>query len=188
VGRRRDLHGGLGSRALALRVHSGKARFYQLTASIVDSKGRPYDVSTQRWAAGKGQVLWEESPGHRLDIEPEKKEYRVGETARFLVRNPFPGAKALITIERYGVQRHWLETFEESTEVIEVQVGEDHVPGFYLSAVVTSPRVEAPPSEDDLDLASRVPHGLRPGAGARSGRRSWSRSSRRRISTSPGTR
>lgn len=129
-----------------------KPGYYQLTASIVDSKGRPYDVSTQRWAAGKGQVLWEESPGHRLDIEPEKKEYRVGETARFLVRNPFPGAKALITIERYGVQRHWLETFEESTEVIEVQVGEDHVPGFYLSAVVTSPRVEAPPSEDDLDL------------------------------------
>jgi len=129
-----------------------KPGYYQLTAAIVDSKGRPNDVSTERWAAGKGQVLWEESPGHRLDIEPEKKEYRVGETARFLVRNPFPGAKALITIERYGVQRHWLETFEESTEVIEVQVGEDHVPGFYLSAVVTSPRVEAPPSEDDLDL------------------------------------
>ncbi|MGH9391169.1 MAG: large extracellular alpha-helical protein, partial [Vicinamibacteria bacterium] len=75
-----------------------KPVYYQLTASVVDSKGRPYDVSTERWAAGKGQVLWEESPGHRLDIEPEKKEYRVGETARFLVRNPFPGAKALITI------------------------------------------------------------------------------------------
>ena len=129
-----------------------KPGYYQLTAAIVDSKGRPYEVSTNRWAAGKGQVLWEESPGHRLDIEPEKKEYRVGETARFLVRNPFPGAKALVTVERYGVQRHWVETFEESTEVIEVLVEEDHVPGFYLSAVVTSPRVEAQPSEDDLDL------------------------------------
>ncbi len=129
-----------------------KPGYYQISASILDSKNRSYEVSTSRWAAGKGQVLWEESPGHRLDIEPEKKEYRVGETARFLVRNPFPGAKALVTIERYGVQKHWLETFEESTEVIEVQVGEDHVPGFYLSAVVTSPRVEAPPSEDDLDL------------------------------------
>jgi uncharacterized protein YfaS (alpha-2-macroglobulin family) len=123
-----------------------------MTASITDSKGRPYDVSMDRWAAGKGQVLWEESPGHRLDIEPEKKEYRVGDTARFLVRNPFPGASALVTIERYGIQRHWLETFEESTEVLEVPIEEDHVPGFYLSAVVTSPRVEAPPSEDDLDL------------------------------------
>jgi uncharacterized protein YfaS (alpha-2-macroglobulin family) len=129
-----------------------KPGLYQLSASVLDSKGRPYEVSMSRWAAGKGQVLWEESPGHRLDIEPEKKEYRVGDTARFLVRNPFPGAKALVTIERYGVQRHWLETFEESTEVIEVPIGEDHVPGFYLSAVVTSPRVEAPPSEDDLDL------------------------------------
>jgi uncharacterized protein YfaS (alpha-2-macroglobulin family) len=129
-----------------------KPGLYQLSASVLDSKGRPYEVSMSRWAAGKGQVLWEETPGHRLDIEPEKKEYRVGDTARFLVRNPFPGAKALVTLERYGVQKHWLETFEESTEVIEVPIGEDHVPGFYLSAVVTSPRVEAPPSEDDLDL------------------------------------
>jgi hypothetical protein len=125
---------------------------YRLSAAIVDSKGRPYEIAIGRWAAGKGRILWEESPGHRLDIEPEKKEYRVGETARFLVRNPFPGAKALLTIERYGVQRHWIETFDESTEVIEVEVEEDHVPGFYLSAVVTSPRVEAPPSEDDVDL------------------------------------
>ncbi|HEY7697618.1 MAG TPA: MG2 domain-containing protein, partial [Vicinamibacteria bacterium] len=129
-----------------------KPGYYRLTAAIVDSKGRPYEVSTERWAAGKGQVLWEESPGNRLDIEPEKKEYRVGETARFLVRNPFPGAKALVTLERYGVQRHWIEALDESTKVIEVQVGEDHVPGFYLSVVATSPRVEAPPSEDDLDL------------------------------------
>ncbi len=129
-----------------------KPGYYVLSAAIADSRNRSYEVSTSQWAAGAGQVLWEESPGHRLDIEPEKKEYRVGETARFLVRNPFPGAKALVTVERYGVQRHWLETFEESTEVIEVPVGEDHVPGFYLSAVVTSPRVEAAPSEDDLDL------------------------------------
>jgi uncharacterized protein YfaS (alpha-2-macroglobulin family) len=129
-----------------------KPGLYRLTAAIVDSKDRPYEVSTSRWAQGKGQVLWEESPGHRLDVEPEKPEYRVGEKARFLVRNPFPGAKALLTIERYGVQKHWIEVLEESSELIEIEVTEDHVPGFYFSAVVTSPRVEAPLGDDDVDL------------------------------------
>jgi alpha-2-macroglobulin len=125
---------------------------YRLSASIADSNGRAEDVALDRWAAGKGQVVWEESPGNRLDIEPEKTEYRVGDKARFLVKNPFPGAKALVTVERYGVQRHWIETLAESTAVIEVDVGEDQVPGFYLSVVVMSPRVEAPLGEDEVDL------------------------------------
>ena len=129
-----------------------KAGRYELTAAILDTKGRAYETTINRWARGKGQVLWEGPPGHRLDIEPEKAEYRVGDTARFLIKNPFPGAKALLTIERYGIQRHWVEVLEDSTAVIEIDVEEDHVPGFYFSAVVTSPRVEAPMDANDVDL------------------------------------
>ncbi len=125
---------------------------YRLSASITDTKGRPYDVSLDWWAAGKGQVVWEESPGHRLDIEPEKTEYHVGDKARFLVKNPFPGARALVTIERYGVQRHWIEVLPESTAVIEVDVTQEQVPGFYFSVVVMSPRVEAPLGDGEVDL------------------------------------
>ena len=125
---------------------------YNLSASIVDTKGRSNEVVLSRWARGPGRVLWEGPPTHTLDIEAEKNEYRVGDTARFLIRNPFPGALALLTTERYGVQHHWLETLEDSTAVIEVDITEDHVPGFYFSATVTSPRVEAPLGEGDVDL------------------------------------
>jgi hypothetical protein len=91
---------------------------------------------------GKGKVLG--GPGHHLPIEPEKKEYQVGETARILIRNPFPGARALFTIERLGVQRSWSRVLESDTELIEFKITPEHFPGVYFSATVMSPRADQP--------------------------------------------
>ncbi len=125
---------------------------YKMTAGILDTKGRKHSSSTERWAVGKGEVLWETTPGNTLNIFPEKNEYKVGETARFLVQNPYPGAKALITIERYGVQKSWIETFNDSAVMVEFPVGPDQIPGFYLSVVILSPRVDKPLDENQVDL------------------------------------
>jgi uncharacterized protein YfaS (alpha-2-macroglobulin family) len=125
---------------------------YRMTAEIEDGQGRPHASSTTRWAAGVGRVLWEVPPGHDLTMLPEKTGYKLGDTARFLIQNPFPGAQALLSIERVGVLRSWTQTFAGSTEVVEFEITEDHLPGFYFSAVVTSPRVEKPPGEGQVDL------------------------------------
>lgn len=111
-----------------------------------------HQTAIQRYATGKSFVLWESVPGNLLDVKAEKQTVRIGETARFLVQNPFPGRKALITLERYGVMEHWVKTFETSTEVIEIPVKPEYLPGFYLSAMVMSPRVDKPVSEEGEDL------------------------------------
>ena len=118
---------------------------HRITAAIKDTKGRDHSSRIYQWVVGKGQVVWEESPDSRLEIIPEKNRYAPGEKARYLVKNPFPGAKALVTVERYGVLRHWVQTLEGSTPMIEFEVKQDDLPGFYLSIVVMSPRVEQPP-------------------------------------------
>ena len=120
---------------------------HRITAHIKDAKGRDHSSRIFQWTVGKGQVVWDERPDNRLEIIPEKNRYAVGDRARYLVKNPFPGAKALVTVERYGVLRHWVQTLHSSTPVIEFEVKQDETPGFYLSVVVTSPRVEKPPLE-----------------------------------------
>jgi hypothetical protein len=125
---------------------------YKMTARIIDTQGREHKTSTQRWAVGKGEVLWETTPGNTLQVFAEKNEYKVGEKARYLVQNPYPGAKALITIERYGVQKSWVDTFNDSTAVIEFPISPEHIPGFYLSVVVMAPRVDKPLDENQVDL------------------------------------
>ena len=118
---------------------------HRITAVIKDTKGRDHSSRIFQWTVGKGQVVWDENPDNRLEIIPEKNRYAVGDRARYLVKNPFPGAKALVTVERYGVLRHWVQTLHSSTPMIEFEVKQDETPGFYLSVVVMSPRVENPP-------------------------------------------
>jgi uncharacterized protein YfaS (alpha-2-macroglobulin family) len=125
---------------------------YRMTASVTDTQGRLQSSSLERWAVGRGEVVWETKPGHALDMSPEKTSYTIGDTARFLVQNPYPGAQALVTIERFGVQRSWLQPFANSLEVIEVPITEAHLPGFYLSVVVMSPRVAQPLGDNQVDL------------------------------------
>jgi hypothetical protein len=129
--------------------HAGSLR---LTATITDTAGRSHTTVVNRWVTGKGVVLWESTPGNLLGVYPEKSTYNVGETARFLVQNPFPGAQALITVERLGVIDHWTRTLADSSEIIEIPVLPDYLPGFYVSVMVTAPRVDKPMGPQGEDL------------------------------------
>ncbi|MCP4627480.1 MAG: large extracellular alpha-helical protein [bacterium] len=125
---------------------------HRITATIQDSRNRSHSSEIYQWVVGKGRVVWQERPDNSLEIIAEKARYRVGDTARYLVKNPFPGARALITVERYGVLQSWLETLESGTPIIEFEVRKDFMPEFYLSVVVVSPRVAMPPSDSRVDL------------------------------------
>lgn len=125
---------------------------YDITGTVTDTKGREQTNKLSQWVVGKGDYIWQSEPGFELQVMPEKRGYKVGDTARFLVQNPYPGAKALITLERYGTMKRWTQTLSGSSEIVEFPVTADHVPGFYLSVVVMSPRVDKPVDENQVDL------------------------------------
>jgi hypothetical protein len=124
---------------------------YRLSASVTDSKGREHRSELTRWASGRGDVVWNSGQNTELQIVPEKRSYRVGEVAKFLIQNPYPGAQALFTTERYGIQSSWTKTLTENVEVVELPIAKDHIPGVFLSATIVSPRVEKP-IENKVDL------------------------------------
>lgn len=126
---------------------------YRVTATIADTKGVEHKTTLYIWVSGSDYVQWAGDNDSALPIVPEKETYAIGDTARYLLKNPFPGAKALVTIERYGVIDSFVTTLEGSTPVIEFPVKSDYMPGFYMSVVAVSPRVEAPPAEEgQVDL------------------------------------
>ncbi len=128
----------------------------RIVANVSDSRGRVHKTAMRRWVSGKSHVLWKTEEGNLLNIYPDKEEYRVGDTARVFVQNPFPGAKALVTVERYGVLDHWVKTLEHSAELIDIPVLPDYLPGFYISVMVMSPRVEKPLGPGGEDLGKPV--------------------------------
>lgn len=127
---------------------------YRLTANLFDSEQRPYVTKTQIWVAGKDYVMWDQDTDSALPIMPEKNTYQVGEQAHFLLKNPYPGALALVTIERYGVIDHWIQKLESSTPTITIPIKSDYLPGFYLSVSVFAPRANNKPLQTgQIDLA-----------------------------------
>lgn len=125
---------------------------YRICATIMDSKGREHRTEISAWVVGKGQVLWEQPTQNNLSIIAENTQPKIGDKVRYLIKNPYPGGKALITIERYGLLKSWTEEFTDSTEIIEFPVEPDYMPGFYLSVTVFSPRVDQPLSDGNVDL------------------------------------
>ena len=145
-------HGMSENAALVCAFTPKDAGTYRAVASIKDTKGRPHTTEISFWVVGKDYVLWDEKSDSYLQIMPEKTEYKVGDTARYMIKNPYPGAKALVTIERYGVIDQFVQTLDSSTPVIEFPVKPDYLPGFYLSVVVDSPRVDKPLGKGQVDL------------------------------------
>ncbi len=130
-----------------------KAGTYRMTSKIADTKGREHKTEIMVWVAGDGYVQWNDEDKYILPVIPEKKDYKIGETAKFLIKNPYPGAQALITIERYGVIEHFTQKLEGGAPVLEIPVKPDYMPGFYLSVMVVSPRVDQPvPPLGQVDL------------------------------------
>jgi uncharacterized protein YfaS (alpha-2-macroglobulin family) len=125
---------------------------HRLTANVEDTRGRRHATQVRFWVTGRGRVLWHAPPDHSLEIVARTPRPQTGTTARYLIKNPFPGALALVTVERYGVLRHWVRRLETSTPLVEVPIDSALVPGFYLSVVVMSPRVAKPPGENRVDL------------------------------------
>jgi uncharacterized protein YfaS (alpha-2-macroglobulin family) len=124
---------------------------YSIVATVKDTKGQEHSSELCTWVTGKGTVLWQEPEDMSLSLVPEKTAYQVGDHVHVLVRNPFPGAQALVTIERYGVIKSWVQPLEGNTPVLDFKVEPDFLPGFYLSVLVTSPRVAPAPGQSPLD-------------------------------------
>ncbi|MBN2675656.1 MAG: hypothetical protein JXR30_00190 [Alphaproteobacteria bacterium] len=117
---------------------------YRAEATIRDRHGRSYTKEMTFWVEGKGYVVWDAKDDNALTLVPVNKDVKVGEKAKFMVQNPFPDAKALITVERYGILDSWVQTLKGSSPVIEIPIKENYIPGVYLSVVVMSPRVDKP--------------------------------------------
>lgn len=125
---------------------------YRIVAKTVDTHKREHKTELSVWASGKDYVLWAEPDNNTLQVIAQQDTYKVGDTAKFLVKNPYPGAMAMITVERYGVMRHYLQKWDSSTPIVEIPIELDDVPGFYLSMMVSSPRVDKPLDENEVDL------------------------------------
>jgi len=108
---------------------------HTLTFSGTDATGVPFRTATVLYVYGSDEYPWAFESGMKIKLVPEKPNYKPGETARILVLSPIEGT-ALVTLEREGVQSHYIRELRADNPVIEVPVTEANAPNAFVSVLV----------------------------------------------------
>ncbi len=93
------------------------------------------------------------SDSDRIDVFPDKTEYKTGETLKLRVVTPFENATALVTVERESVLDYFVTELSGKKPVIELRVKPEYSPNAYISVVLIRGRVASPPPTFLVDLA-----------------------------------
>ncbi|MEW6265861.1 MAG: MG2 domain-containing protein [Thermodesulfobacteriota bacterium] len=124
--------------------------YYLIAAKGQDEAGRPMASAVDFYAYGPGAAGWEHFDHDRIDIIPDKKEYRPGESAVILVKSPFTQGTGLVTVERHGVRRHQFFKIESASPHVQVKLEKEDGPNVYVSVLLIRGRIA-----DKLDPQGR---------------------------------
>ncbi|TCT04061.1 alpha-2-macroglobulin family protein [Paralcaligenes ureilyticus] len=117
----------------------------QLVASVADRQGHVSRAATTIWVYGTAQAWFGGANDDRIDVIPEKKTYKPGETAHFQVRMPFREATALVAVEREGVLATQVVTLSGVDPTVSVPIKPEWGPNVYVSVLALRGRVREVP-------------------------------------------
>lgn len=120
--------------------------------TVTDPAGRRQVTRLAFYAVGPGWVAWQRDDTDRLELVADKARYEPGETARILVKSPWPEAEALLTVEREGVLSSRRVTLAGAATTLEVPITEAAIPNVFVSVVLARGRIAAPdPGAEEAD-------------------------------------
>lgn len=108
---------------------------HTLTFTGTDPGGRAFRTALVLYVYAADQYPWAYENGMKIKLVPEKPNYQPGDTARILVLSPIEGT-ALITLEREGVQSHFIRELRADNPVIEIPITEAQAPNAFASVLI----------------------------------------------------
>jgi len=128
-----------------------------LSAKARDASGNVSEAQASIWVSGGADWWFGGEDMDRMDVLPEKKNYKLGETAKFQVRMPFRQATAWVAIEREGVIETRVVELSGKEPVIEVPIKGEYAPNVYVSVLAVRGRVRDVPWYSFFQWGWRAP-------------------------------
>ncbi|MBV9762440.1 MAG: hypothetical protein JO340_17910 [Acidobacteriaceae bacterium] len=147
---------GLATAAVKMPAEGGS---YRVTVKARTPEGRNVEASSFVWVAGGDEDLsWGGGSSRSVQIVPDKKSYRPGETAKLLIVTGKGNTPVWVTIESRDIRTHKLVRSQGSTALFEYTVSADDEPDFFVTAQFLrggamyegQKRVKAPPDDHKL--------------------------------------
>ena len=130
------------------------AGWYTLKVYGYDSENRYVESVLGFYATGSGALWRGNQDSQTITLTPSKSQYNPGEKAQILMESPLPSGDYLITVEREGIFTQEVRHFDESSNLLEIQIAQNYVPVVYVSVSSYSVRSGKPNheyGEPDLD-------------------------------------
>ncbi|HEY0155963.1 MAG TPA: alpha-2-macroglobulin family protein [Thermoanaerobaculia bacterium] len=124
---------------------------YLLVARAEDAEGRSTTTRSWFYAVGQGYTAWAREDHNRIELVPEKKTYRPGETARIMIKSPWETATALLTTEREGVRTWQPFALTSTQQTITVPITEKEIPNVFVSVLLVKGRTKQDAGVDGSD-------------------------------------
>lgn len=115
------------------RIHAQESGYYLVVASSKDSGGRKTDAAVGLYGIGATGGGFGDNDRGTVQLVPNKKTYKVGESARVLVKSPFSSAEALVTVERAGIYYSERVTLSGPTPTVSVPITANLRPNAFVS-------------------------------------------------------
>ena len=106
---------------------------YEVRAVVRDARGNRIRSAQFVWVTGAGEAEAAGPAGPDLQIVADRKEYRPGETASFLINTSRPGGTALVTAEADEIMERHLVPLRGRSTRFSLPITRAHVPNFSLS-------------------------------------------------------
>lgn len=114
---------------------------YVLEATLTDQAGRKQITRDSMYVVGDGWVSWQRNDTDRIELVPDRDVYRPGETAKVLIKSPYPEAEALLTVEREGVISHRRLLLRGSAQTVDIPIDASMIPNVFVGVVLQRGRV-----------------------------------------------
>ena len=134
-----------------MKIPVADGGFYMIRAVGRDTAGHQTRTDTSFYAIGPGYTAWQRFDHNRITLEPEKKTWKPGETARIMVQSPWESATALLTVEREGIRKYERFTLTSTQQTVQVPITEADIPNIYVSVLLIRGRTSSDPGQDGSD-------------------------------------
>lgn len=152
---------------LALEITPRSTGFYLLRLEGTDTFGNRVRTISSFYATGESWSCWERHDDDRIELVADRPGYRIGETARILVKSPYPSCRALITLEREGVLGTKTAELKGSSPEIEIPITRDLIPNAFVGVILLHGRAQGSVVSSQSSAAAplKAP-GMNPGSDA----------------------
>ena len=139
------------SDAVPLTMPTAEGGSYLVRAIATDADGRSTRTELHFYALGAGYTAWKRYDSNRIELTPEHKTWKPGDTARVMIQSPWETATALLTVEREGVRSYKRFDLKSTQDTVDVPITEADIPNLFVSVLLIKGRTSKDPGADGSD-------------------------------------